>query len=89
MKFPVNLPQPIAGHVRVNLRGADVRMAEQFLDHTQVRAMFQQMRGKTVPQHVRRDVARHPGVAHPILDSQPERHRRERRAAFRQKNVRR
>ena len=57
MKFPVNVPQPVAGDVRVNLRRADVRVAEQFLDHPQVRAVFQQMCGKAVPQHVRGDVA--------------------------------
>ena len=51
MKFPMNLAQPAARDVRVNLRGADVRMAEQFLDDPQIRAMLQQMRRKTVPQH--------------------------------------
>jgi hypothetical protein len=57
MKFPMHFPQPVSRDVRVNFRGADARVAEQFLDHPQIRAMFQQMRGKTVPQHVRRDVA--------------------------------
>ena len=41
--------------MRVNLRRADVRVAEQFLDHAQVRAVLEQMRGEAVPQHVRRD----------------------------------
>ena len=89
MKFPVNFPQAAAGDVRVNLRGADVRVAEQFLDHAQIRAVLQQMRRETVPQHVRRDVALNPGAADPIFDAQPQRHRRERRAALRQKNIRR
>jgi len=39
VKFPVNLPQPAAGDVRVNLRCADARVAEQFLDHAQIRAV--------------------------------------------------
>ena len=65
MKFPVDVPQPVSRHMRVNLRGADVRVAEQFLNHPQIRAVLQQMRGKTVPQHVRRDVALQPRRAAP------------------------
>jgi len=89
MKFPVDLPQPVAGDVRVNLRRADVGVAEQFLDHAQVRAVLEQMGRKTVPQHVRRHVPLHARAADAILDVQPQRHRRERRAALRQKNIRR
>ncbi len=48
MKLPMNVPQAVAGDVGVNFRGADVRVAEQFLNHAQVRTMFQQMRGKTM-----------------------------------------
>ena len=33
MKLPVDVPQAAARDVRVNLRRADVRVAEQFLDH--------------------------------------------------------
>ena len=45
------------GDVRVNLRRADVRVPEQFLDHAQVRAALEQVRGEAVPQHVRSDVS--------------------------------
>ena len=38
MELPVDVPQPVAGDVRVNLRGGDVRVAEQFLDDAQIRA---------------------------------------------------
>ena len=48
MKPPVDVPQPVPGYVRVNLRGADIRVAEQFLDHAQIRAMLEQVRRKTV-----------------------------------------
>ena len=89
MKLPVDLPQPAAGDVRVNLRRADARVAEQFLNHPQVRAMLQQMRGETVPQHVRCDVAFHTRAADAVLDMQPQRHGGERRAAPRQENIRR
>ena len=71
MKFLVDVPQPVAGDVRVNFRGADVRVTEQFLDHPQVRAVFQQMSGETMPQHVRRDVACGTRPADPVLDAQP------------------
>ena len=57
MKFFVDFAQTVSGDVRVNFRRADVRVAEQFLYHPQIRAVFQQMRRKTVPQHVRRHVA--------------------------------
>ena len=57
MKLPVNIPQPVTGDVRVNFCRADARVAEQFLNHAQVRAVFQQMRRKAVPQHVRSNVA--------------------------------
>ena len=51
MEFPMNLAQPAAGDVRVNLPGAYVRVAEQFLDDAQIRAVLQQMRREAVPQH--------------------------------------
>ena len=57
MELPVNVPQSVARHVRVNFRGADIRVAEQFLDHSQIGAVLEQVRRETVPQHVRRDVA--------------------------------
>ena len=39
--------------VRINLRGADIRMAEHLLNRADLRAMRQQMRRKAMPQHVR------------------------------------
>ena len=57
MKAPVNVAEAVAGDVRVNLRGADGRVPEQFLDDPQIGAVLEQMGGKAVPQHVRRDVA--------------------------------
>jgi hypothetical protein len=41
MKLPMNIPQPVSADVRVNLRGADVRVAQQFLNHAQVGAVFE------------------------------------------------
>ena len=69
MKLPMDLPQPIPRHVRVNLRRADIRVPEQFLDHSQIGAVLEQVRRETVPQHVRRDVAVDARTRHAILDA--------------------
>ena len=39
-------------HMRVDLRGGDIGMTEQFLHHTQIRTASEQMRGKRMPQGV-------------------------------------
>ena len=57
MKLPVNFLQPPGGDVRVNFRRADGRMPQQFLDYAQVRPVLEKMGRKTMPQHVRGDVA--------------------------------
>jgi hypothetical protein len=50
---------------------ADARMAKHLLDHTQVRAVFQQMGGKAMPQHVGSDVAHNAGATDAPLDPLP------------------
>ena len=67
----VNVPQTRGSDVRINFRRADVGVAEQFLDHPQIRAVLQQMRGKTVAQGVRRDIAADLRPAQPALDARP------------------
>ena len=57
MEFIVNLAQTISRHVRINLRRGDGRMPEQFLNNPQVSAVFEQVRGKTVPEHVWRHIS--------------------------------
>ena len=87
MKALVNLAQTRRADMSVNFRGADVGVAEQFLDDPQVRAIFQQMSGKAMPDHVRGDVPFDicaPGAA---LDSAPERGGGEGRAAQIKENV--
>ena len=78
----MNIPQPLAGHVRVNFGRADVSMAEHFLDDAQVGAIFQKVRREAVTQHVRSDVAGDAGVFHAAFYALPHRDRRERRAAL-------
>ena len=63
--------QSFAGDVRINFRGTDAGMAEHFLDDPQVSAMFEEMRGKTVAQHVGRDVSFDPEPFHSLFNSQP------------------
>jgi hypothetical protein len=71
MKAAVDFPQPLRFHMRVNFRRADVGMAEKFLNDPQVSPVLQQMRGKTVPEHVRRDIFSNISPRHPPFDPQP------------------
>ena len=62
---------------RVNLRGADVGVAQQFLHGAQVLRRFQQVRCERVPEHVRMHVlgqSLQPGPAGnaPLHDARPE-----------------
>ena len=49
----VDVPDPFAGHVRVQLGRGDTRMSEQLLDDPQVGAALEQVRRERVPQRVR------------------------------------
>ena len=53
----VQLLQPLARDVRVDLRGRDVGMAEQQLHDAQIGAVVEEVRRERVAQHVRRDRA--------------------------------
>ena len=53
MELPVFLLYKFLVDVRVDLRGADVRVPEEFLQHAQVHSRFQAVRGETVPEGVR------------------------------------
>src|SRR5438067_9536576 len=58
MKPIVNEPEPRLQHVRVDLRGGKVRMAQHHLDRPQIGAAFEQVRGKRVAHDVRAERAR-------------------------------
>ena len=49
----MQLPQALTRNMGVDLRGRDIRMAKQHLHHTQIRAMIEQVRGKSVPKRMR------------------------------------
>ena len=68
MKFPVNVPQTISGHVGVNFRRADVRVSEQLLDDPQVGTVLKQVRGEAVAEHVGSDAAFNAGVTNPVFN---------------------
>lgn len=87
MKFLVDVAQPVAGDVGVDLGGADGGMAEEFLDDAEVGAVFEQVRGEAVSQHVRGDAARDAGVFDAFLDALPHGDRREGGAALGQEEV--
>ena len=53
MGLPVGVEQLRSVHVGVALRGAQARMTEQFLNHTQIRASFEQVRRERVSQCMR------------------------------------
>ena len=53
MVLRVDLAQPFAGHMGVDGGGGNVCMPQQKLDHTQIRAVVEQMRGKGVAQGMR------------------------------------
>ena len=52
------LAQMLIEDMSINLRGRDIGMAEQHVQHPQIRAMLEQMAGKGVTQHVRGDLVR-------------------------------
>src|SRR5262245_11474738 len=66
----VDLPDPFAGEVGVELRRRDTRMPEQLLADPQVRATCEEMRRDRMPQRVRAD---------PIAQLRPARGRLDRR----------
>jgi len=54
MRF-VNLLQSFLDNMGIDLRRRNIAMAKHQLDRAQIRAAFQKMGGKTVPEHVRRE----------------------------------
>lgn len=72
MELLVHLAEPAVGHMGVDLRGTDAGVTEQFLNDAQVRAMFEEMGGEAVTEHVRRDVAFDVGGRDALFDSEPE-----------------
>jgi hypothetical protein len=51
----MDVSQPAAFHVRIDLSRRDICMPQHRLNGSQIGSSFQQVRGKGMPQHVRRD----------------------------------
>lgn len=68
MKSLVHLPQMLVGDMRVHLCRRDVGMAEEGLDGSEVRSVFEQVSGERVADDVRRDLARDAGFDRVVFD---------------------
>lgn len=55
MELPMHLSQTSGLDMGVDLRGAQIGMAEQFLDNPQVRSIRKEVRGERMPQQMRID----------------------------------
>ena len=82
MKFAVNFAQAGSGDMSVNLGGTDIGMPQQLLDHPEVSAVFEKVRGEAMAQHVWGDVPGNAGSPHPLFDPEPQRDGGEWCAAF-------
>src|SRR5215510_11902118 len=76
----VDRAQPRLEHVRVDLCGREISVAEHHLDRAQVGAAIEQMRGERMPQDVRTERTRKSGLASVLLQDLPEADARERAA---------
>src|SRR5881394_4082771 len=81
MVFCVELLEPLARDVRVDLRGRDVGVAEQELHHAKVGAVVDEVRREGMAQHVRRELLAGNGARAVAPDEMPERLARHARAA--------
>src|SRR6476620_3982879 len=68
----VDVPDPFAGQMRVELRGGDTRMPEQLLDDAQVGSALEQVRGERVSQGMRTDPLGDAGTVRGALDGRPD-----------------
>jgi hypothetical protein len=87
MELPVHIPQVAAVHVRIDLRGRDVRVPKHLLDGREVRAALEQMRSERVAERVRRDPLRDPRTLDVLAQDLPDAHPGERPAARVQENA--
>jgi len=69
MELAMNFAKAVPCHMRVHLCGRDRRMAEQFLNHAQIGAMFEEMGREAMAKHMRRDVPADPGPANTLFNS--------------------
>ena len=68
MERLVHFAQLFVGEVRVDLRGGDVRVAEELLHGAEVGTVYEEIGGEAVAQEVRVDVVRDAGLFGARLD---------------------
>lgn len=83
----MNFPESVSRDVCVDFSGADAGMAEQFLNDSQVGAVFKEVGCKAVPERMRGDGALDAGAADPLFDAIPHCDGGEGRAAFGEKDI--
>ena len=88
MELLVDLGEALLVHVRVDLGGGDVGVAEEFLDHTEVGPILEQVGGKGVPEKVWVNLEVEAGARCPLLDDLPDAVGAQGTAADREKDLR-
>ena len=73
MKTTMDFLEAFARDVGVDLSGADAGVAKHLLDRAKIGAIFEQVRGKAMTKHVRRDIFLNAATFHPIFDMKPHR----------------
>src|SRR5437899_3147891 len=87
VKLLVNVAETVPGNVSIDFGRGDGGVAEEFLNDTEVGAVFEQVSCETMAQHVWCDVSSNAGATDALFDPQPEGDGGERRAAFGDKDV--
>lgn len=77
MELAVDLMEFFGGDVSVDFGGADIGVAEEFLDDAEVGAIFQKVGGEAVAEHVWSDVALDAAPESLLFDAQPKGNRGE------------
>lgn len=86
VKAFVDVAEAVAGDVGIDFGCADVGVAKEFLNDAQVGAVFEEVSGEAVAQHMRGDIAGDASASNTFFDVEPQCHRRERRAALSEKD---
>jgi hypothetical protein len=71
MESAVDVAEAAGSDVSIDFGGGDCGVTEEFLNDAEIGAVFEQVRGKTVPQHVGCHIPRNPGQTRALLDPKP------------------
>jgi hypothetical protein len=70
-KLSVNLLESMTLHMRVDLGRSNIGVPQHRLNGSEIGASLEQMRGKRMSEHVRRDRLRNPGASCPLQKQLP------------------